>query len=55
MHSICHSEAVYNVNLVFPCIKAILEEIEDNPSLPFFVDGEEELAAMTIQLTRLNP
>ncbi|KAI8378546.1 hypothetical protein BD560DRAFT_366531 [Blakeslea trispora] len=52
--SISHSETVYNVKLIFPSLYAVLDWLEDHPTSPAFVPGEEELLSMSKQLTNIK-
>ncbi|KAL9555865.1 hypothetical protein MBANPS3_002147 [Mucor bainieri] len=45
--SLSHSEVVYNSNVIFPCMEAMMRMMKDNCHAPYFVPGEEELVAMT--------
>ena len=45
---------VYNVKLIFPLLYAILDWLEDHPTSPVFVSGEEELLSMSKQLTNIK-
>ncbi|KAI7903809.1 uncharacterized protein BX663DRAFT_530525 [Cokeromyces recurvatus] len=52
--SLSHSEIVYNTNMVFPCLQAIATMMKKSEYMPYFVPGEEELVAMTVQLKEMG-
>ncbi|KAG1084253.1 hypothetical protein G6F42_021868 [Rhizopus arrhizus] len=52
--SISLSESVYNTNVIFSCFKAMLSMIKKNEHAPYFIPGEFELAAMTVQLKKMG-
>ncbi|KAL0093793.1 hypothetical protein F4703DRAFT_1290399 [Phycomyces blakesleeanus] len=46
---ISRSEVVYNTNMNFPCIEAMLDMMRKNKKNPsYFIPGEDELATMTL-------
>lgn len=52
--SIGYSEAAYNHYLVFPLLDVLMDEFDDHEASPFFLPGEERLAAMKTQLGTLK-
>ncbi|KAI9022744.1 hypothetical protein CLU79DRAFT_702078, partial [Phycomyces nitens] len=52
--SIARSESVYNTNMVYPCLEAMLGMMKGNIYKPYFIPGEDELAAMTVQLSKMG-
>ncbi|CAO3703054.1 unnamed protein product [Rhizopus stolonifer] len=52
--SISRSENVYNINMIFPCFEAMLAMTKKNEHVPYFIPGEIELAAMTVQLRKMG-
>ncbi|KAI9304531.1 hypothetical protein BJ944DRAFT_278246, partial [Cunninghamella echinulata] len=61
---LCHSESIFNANLIFPCLNAVtaflmdsnknnIDNINDDMKV-YFVPGEEQLVAMTKQLQRIG-
>ncbi|OBZ80111.1 hypothetical protein A0J61_11840, partial [Choanephora cucurbitarum] len=52
--SISYSETVYNVKLIFPSLYAVLDWLEDHPTSPVFIPGEEELLSMSKQFTKIK-
>ncbi|KAI9258720.1 hypothetical protein EDC94DRAFT_521452, partial [Helicostylum pulchrum] len=49
---ITYSEAVYNDLLIFRCMNAVILLLARNQFSPYFISGEEELKAMTVQLKK---
>ncbi|GAA5803792.1 hypothetical protein HPULCUR_009277 [Helicostylum pulchrum] len=52
--SISYSESVYNDSLILRCIKEIMGLLKNSSSSPYFIPGEEELKAMTTQLSKME-
>ncbi|KAI9325703.1 hypothetical protein BD770DRAFT_334837, partial [Pilaira anomala] len=52
--SISRTEAVYNINLIFPCFEGMLETMTVTKHAPYFTPSEDELSAMTIQLKAMG-
>ncbi|KAI7893761.1 uncharacterized protein EV154DRAFT_416394, partial [Mucor mucedo] len=52
--SISRSESVYNVNMIYPCLESMLTMMEGNEHKPYFIPGEDELTAMTVQLRKMG-
>ncbi|KAG1046636.1 hypothetical protein G6F43_010887 [Rhizopus delemar] len=52
--SISRTEAVFNINMIFPCFEAMLAMMKKNEHGPYFIPGEDELAAMTAQLKKME-
>lgn len=40
--------------MIFPCFEAMLAMIKKNEHAPYFIPGEGELAAMTVQLKKMG-
>lgn len=40
--------------MVFPCFEVMLDMVKRNKHAPYFIPGEIELAAMTVQLTKMG-
>jgi hypothetical protein len=54
MPSMTHSESVFNNSLVYPCMKATVFLLRNSLMAPHFFPGEEQLMAMTTQLTKMG-
>ncbi|GAA5813589.1 hypothetical protein MFLAVUS_007072 [Mucor flavus] len=51
--TITRSKAIYNTNMIFPCCEAMLSMTETINHVPYFVPGEDELDAMTLQWKKI--
>ncbi|KAG1167140.1 hypothetical protein G6F46_007308 [Rhizopus delemar] len=52
--SLSHSKVVFNTNMIFPAFQAMMTLMKKNGYEPYFIPGEEELVAMTVQLKRMG-
>lgn len=52
--SLAHSEVVFNTNIIFPIVQAMMFMVKKNGYEPYFVPREEEIVAMTVQLKSMH-